>query len=120
MQSGTRSPGNRSQHGPSRKYEHCVRRQERAGRHNMKAKYQIVVDLTLFLLLVSAGAAAEARPGMRHPAKNKTYRFDTVDYPGAASSIVFDINTTDKTAVGIFRTVVTVAYGTGFALKGGK
>src|ERR1700733_9036052 len=86
----------------------------------MNTKFQVVVSLTLFLLLVSAGAAAEARPGMRHPPKNKTYRFDTLDYPGAASSIVFDINTTDKTAVGIFRTVVTVAYGTGFALKGGK
>src|SRR3984885_11939224 len=78
--------------------------------HNMNTKFQVVVSLTLFLLLVSAGAAAEARPGMRHPPKNKTYLFDTLDYPGAASSIVFDINTTDKTAVGIFRTVVTVAY----------
>jgi hypothetical protein len=84
----------------------------------MKGRFKAIAGSTLFLLLVFAGSAAQTRAGTRHPTKTKTYRFNTVDYPGASFSYVYDINTVDKTTVGMFRNTSSPAYGTGFVFKG--
>ncbi len=69
----------------------------------MKGKFQAIAGSTLFLLLVCAGAAAQRQAGA-HPAKTKTYRFDTVDYPGGFFTVPVDMNTADHTVVGLFKT----------------
>jgi probable HAF family extracellular repeat protein len=95
----------------------------KTGDDNMKCKFKAIAASTLFLLLVFAGAAAQTPAGTRHPAKTaktKTYRFNTLDYPGASFSYVSDINTVDKTTVGIFQNESSPSYGTGFVFKGTK
>jgi len=71
------------------------------GEKEMNPRAEITIAQTL-LVLCLCGLAAQAQSGTRSPAKTKNYRFDTVDYPGASSSYLSDINQRDKTAVGYF------------------